>query len=58
LLGGDFARDEFELKDGPKGRRRRRDASRLLDFKFVSRVRSAKQTMTKSASVGASDAPT
>ena len=26
LLGRDFARDEFELKDGPKGRRRRRGA--------------------------------
>jgi len=28
------AQREFELKDGPKGRRLRRCAKRILDFKF------------------------
>ncbi len=37
LLDGNFARKDFELKDGPKGRRRRRCASHILDFKVLSR---------------------
>jgi hypothetical protein len=37
LLEGDYAREEFELKDGLKGRRRRRCASRILDFEFLAR---------------------
>jgi hypothetical protein len=39
------AREEFELKDGPEGRRRRRCASRILEFEFLSRRIASKQSM-------------
>jgi hypothetical protein len=39
LRGHIGAQKEFELKDGPKGRRLRRSPKAILDFKFFLRLR-------------------
>jgi hypothetical protein len=50
LHGGDYAREEFELKDDHEVVAAEGGAlSRILDFEFLSRTRSAMQTMRESA---------
>src|ERR1700758_630407 len=39
------APEQFELKDGPKGRRRRRCASRILDFELLRRKIASMKSM-------------
>jgi len=48
LLGSDYAREDFELKDA-KHRLRRRPEWAVLDFKILTRSAPPKQTMNKSA---------
>jgi hypothetical protein len=51
LLAYNFAREEFELKDGRMAAAAEGGAlSRILDFEFLSRTRVGVQSMDKSAS--------